>query len=377
MKPDKPYPGFPLTANGNGQWSKKIRGRTHYFGTWDDWEAALKLFEDQRDDLLAGREPSRGDALTLRQLVNHFLTFKKRQRDCGELKPTTFQDYFENCERVLRIMGKTTHVVNLRPADFGRLREDFAKTHGPVTLCGDITCTRVLFKFADDTFQIRVNYGQEFKKPSRANLRKARNDRPRRFLEATEIKAILGKASVHMKAMIHLGMNCGFGNTDCATLRFSAIEGNWIVFPRPKTGIARRCPLWPETVKALKASIAKRPIAMESPRDHVFITKYRNTWEPKSVSDDPVGKEFTKLLKDLGIHRSGVGFYALRHVFETIGLKTRDKDAVNAIMGHADDANDMSARYNEDPVDDSRLLEVTNHVRDWFRKTESRRRVKA
>jgi len=31
-KPSKPHRKFPLTANGNGQWSKKIRGRVHYFG---------------------------------------------------------------------------------------------------------------------------------------------------------------------------------------------------------------------------------------------------------------------------------------------------------------------------------------------------------
>ncbi len=69
------------------------------------------------------------------------------------------------------------------------------------------------------------------------------------------------------------------------------------------------------------------------------------------------------------LHRKGWGFYTLRHVFQTIGGQTRDKDAVRAIMGHAEAANDMSAVYTEEPVDDKRLLEVTNHVRKWLRKT--------
>ncbi|NQU25443.1 MAG: hypothetical protein HQ567_29520, partial [Candidatus Nealsonbacteria bacterium] len=40
-KPLKPYPDFPLTANVNGQWSKKIRGKVFYFGTRADAEGAL------------------------------------------------------------------------------------------------------------------------------------------------------------------------------------------------------------------------------------------------------------------------------------------------------------------------------------------------
>jgi hypothetical protein len=34
------------------------------------------------------------------------------------------------------------------------------------------------------------------------------------------------------------------------------------------------------------------------------------------------------------IYRKGVGLYALRHVFETIGGQSRDQVAVDAIMGH-------------------------------------------
>jgi hypothetical protein len=57
-KPDKPYEEFPLFPHQNGQWAKKIKGRLHYFGLWEDWEEAKKLFERERDDLYAGRSVS-------------------------------------------------------------------------------------------------------------------------------------------------------------------------------------------------------------------------------------------------------------------------------------------------------------------------------
>ena len=55
-----------------------------------------------------------------------------------------------------------------------------------------------------------------------------------------------------------------------------------------------------------------------------------------------------------------------RHIFQTIGEKSRDKDAVRAIMGHAEAANDMSAVYNEEPVDDLRLKAATYFIRAWL-----------
>ena len=68
----------------------------------------------------------------------------------------------------------------------------------------------------------------------------------------------------------------GFGNADVAPCPSQPWTWRgWIRFSRPKTGIDRRCPLWPETVEALKAAIAERP----TPKDEadaglVFITKY-------------------------------------------------------------------------------------------------------
>lgn len=33
-KPPKPSPSFPMFAHSVGQWAKKVKGRTHYFGAW-------------------------------------------------------------------------------------------------------------------------------------------------------------------------------------------------------------------------------------------------------------------------------------------------------------------------------------------------------
>src|SRR5205823_9673799 len=87
-KPNKPRPDFPLFAHATGRWAKKIRGKLHYFGPWADPDAALAKYLDQKDDLFAGRTPrvSR-DGLTVRDLLNRFLTSKKLLVDAGELTP--------------------------------------------------------------------------------------------------------------------------------------------------------------------------------------------------------------------------------------------------------------------------------------------------
>jgi integrase len=382
-KPSKPYKGFPLFAHATGQWAKKIRGKLSYFGIWSDPQAALDKFLDHKDELLAGRKIV--TKVTVRQLVNQFLTSKKARVESGELSKRTFDDYYVTCERILAVFGKNRPVESIGPLDFERLRTEFATTHGPVRLGKDITCVRVVFNYAyeSDLIEHPVKYGGLFDKPSKAVLR--RNRKPRMFT-AAELRKVLGESGTQLKAMIYLGLNCGFGNSDCARLTWDAVDlkAGWINFPRPKTGIGRRIPLWPETVKLLKAVIADRPTP-KTETNLVFVTKYGNSWEGRkrpakdadeemrsikellSLRDNPISKEMRKVLDSVGIRRKGVGFYTLRHVFQTIAEKTRDKDAVRAIMGHVE--NSIAANYSEEPVEDERLIAVVNHVREWLKRT--------
>ncbi len=367
-KPRKPYPDFPLYAHRTGRWAKKIRGKIHYFGPWRDPEAALERYKRERDDLYAGRTPrTPSDGLDMLGLANRFLTAKQHLVETGELSPRTFADYRVTCERIIAAFGKTRLVSDLASDDFLHFRTELAKTRGVVALGNEINRARVVFKFAFDEGLIAspVRYGSSFKRPNRKTLRAARHANGPKMFEAGEIKAMLDAAGEQLKAMILLGINAGYGNSDVATLPLKALDldRGWVNYPRPKTAVERRAPLWPETIAALRAALAVRP----SPKDRaeeglVFVTRYGQSWS-KSTCDNPVSKEMAKLLKSLGIERPGLNFYALRHTFETIGGESRDQVAVDYVMGHS--RNDMASIYRE-RISDERLKAVTDHVRGWL-----------
>ena len=367
-KPQKPYPDFPLFPHATRRWAKKIRGKLCYFGPWDNPNAALDRYLNERDDLYAGRKPRTSrDGLTIRDLVNRFLTVKQQLLDTNEIVPRTFRDYHSTCSSITDAFGTTRVVEDLDSEDFEKLRANFAKTRGPVSLGNEIQRVRVVFKYAYDAGLIDkpLRVGPTFKRPSKKTVRKARHANGRRMFEAAELHAMLKAVDGQLRAMILLGINCGFGNQDCGSLPIQAVDlkTGWIDFPRPKTGIQRRCPLWPETVKALRAVLENR----KEPKDPqnaglLFITKYGEPWA-KDTSDNPVAKETTKLLKTLKTHRLGLSFYALRHTFETIAGESRDQVAVDHIMGHSRD--DKASLYRE-RISDERLIAVTTYVRNWL-----------
>ncbi|HTU18785.1 MAG TPA: tyrosine-type recombinase/integrase [Gemmataceae bacterium] len=367
-KPDKPYDDFPLFAHATRRWAKKIRGKLHYFGPWAHWKAALKKYQDQKDDLHAGRTPRvQGDGLTVRDLLNRFLTAKKLLVEAGELAARTFADYRGVCDRLSAFFGLTRLVDDLASDDFEKLRADTAKSYGPVALGNEIQRIRTVFKYAFDAGLIDkpIRYGPQFRRPSRKVLRKARHAKGTRLFEAEELRRIIAAAAQPLKAMVLLGINCGFGNADVGTLPLSALDlaGGWVNYPRPKTGIERRCPLWPETVESVKEALARRPEPRRAEDAGLaFVTKYGGSWW-KDSPDSPVSKEMAKLLDELGIRRGGRNFYALRHGTETIGGEARDQVAVDHIMGHVRD--DMASVYRE-RISDERLRAVTDHVHDWL-----------
>jgi integrase len=361
---------FPLWFHGaSGRWCRTINKVRHYFGT--DKDAALAKWLDDKDDLIAGRTPrGKVGGLTIADLCNRFLTSKQMLVDSGELAVRTWGGYKAATDRIVNVFGKNRLVVDLASEDFEKLRKQVAKTNGLVGIANNVRLTRIVFKFAYDSGLIEapVRFGPTFR-VKQDKIRKATAAKPARMFEATELQTIIKACDDSMRAMVLLGINCGFGQNDLANLPQSAfdLDAGWVAFARPKTGVARRCALWPETVAALRKAIAQRP-EPKTPEDAdcVFLTHHRNRLvraSKKFGHIDAVALEFGKLLVELKLKRPGLQFYALRHTHRTIADATRDFPAIDTIMGHSDSS--MGGRYRE-RIDDSRLKAVTDHVRAWL-----------
>jgi integrase len=313
---EKPHKDYPLTPHRHsGRWCKKVRGKIHYFGKLDDPQAALELWLAQKDDLLAGRTPrTASDGLTVKELVNLFLNAKQALVTTGELSARTWADYHLTCRFVAKTLGPNTPVIALTPADFAKLRAAFAATRGPVALGNSVQRVRTLFKWAYDHELIEkpVRVGPEFKRPNKTAMRRARQAKGKRLLTAPKLRRLIDAAEQPMKSMILLALNCGLGNSDVGLLPMSALDldAGWLDYPRPKTSIERRCPLWEQTVASLREWLAQRP-KPKSTADAklVFVTKCGAAWHKvpdltqdehgnltEAFVDNPVSKAYRKLL---------------------------------------------------------------------------------
>jgi integrase len=383
-KPNKPYSTFPLTPHASGKWQKKIRGQIHYFGNWarhengklvridgDGWKEALELYKSQADDLHAGRTPRlKNDGLTLAELCNRFLTAKQRTLQSGELSHRTFAEYKQTTDKLIAQFGKARLVDDLAAEDFELLRSTIAKRCGPVRLGNEVTRVKSVFKYAVDNKLIDrpVTFGSEFKKPGKSVMRKHRAASGKKLFTAAEVRTLLDTSSPQLKAAILLGVNAGLGNTDVANVQKKHVDNDWLDFPRVKTGLPRRVPLWRETTDALKIAVSQRPKPSQ-PKDAgcLFLTAAGTRWV--RVTDksrtDYLSREFGKILREMKINgRKGLNFYSLRHTFASVALQTGDRDACRSLMGHA--AHDMLSAYDETGPSDDRLRAVADQVHQWL-----------
>ena len=355
----KPYPDFPLTPRRDGRWCKKIRGKVHIFA--GNWEEALDEYKRVAEYLHRGEEPpdpTDPDQLRVVDLCNHYLTYKNDLVSSGELSPISFRDYKRVAKRVIEFFGRDTPVGTLKPFRFTRLRAHMATTMGPVALRNEIARIRMMFKFGfEQDLCPAVKFGPTFKAPPKRVMRASRAKKTRTF-SPEEIHLLIQHAKPQMKAMILLGINCGCGNSDCGKLEWPNLKGDWLLYPRPKTGVYRKAKLWPETLCAI-AEIEKKHDRI------VFISSHGNPWCDSETANNLVSKAFIRLLKKLELYRLWeTGFYSLRHTFATVAREVGDDEAVKMVMGHVDDS--MLSEHYTDRFPDKRLIQVASHVRDWL-----------
>jgi integrase len=370
-KRGKPHPDFPLFKHASGRWCKKVKGKFYYFGKVaddPDGKVALATWREQRTDILAGRKPRPNPGgLKLEDLCNEFLHHKQLLVDNGELTQTTWKRYKHNSQFLLKHLGRKCPVVSLRPDDFQDLRAAMARKWGPVAMANEIQMTRSMFRFAHEAelIDVPIRFGPGFKKPSAKTLRQIKVEAGVKMFTPEQIKQLLAVASPNMKAMILLAINGGLGNTDVGTLRTKAVDldSSWLDWPRPKTAVPRRIPIWAETVEAIRDALTHRPQPKDAAdRKLLFIGRRGESYEG-SRKGYRVTQEFKRTCDKAEVE--GRTFYDLRRTFQTIAEDSRDLVAVQAIMGHAPAAGDMSSVYRQ-RVSDERLQDVVDVVHDWL-----------
>lgn len=372
-KPAKPRKDFPLFAHASGQWAKKVRQRLYYFGKWDDPVAAERKWEQSKQALLEGRDPNESTpGETLKWLCDSFMESKQLKHDRGDLSTRALKDYHRIVKHLADHFGRGRRLDSLQHLDFERYRNSLPSTWGPVTVNNHLRYCRVVFSYCNwlEATKRPIKYEKGLQDVSRTVARKKTAQRAPKEFTAAEIWSLYNAADVPMRAFILLGLNCGYGPLDIARLRIDQIdfENQWLGEPRGKTGVARGCWLWPETIKELRAAIAAKPFVTSPSLEPLFsLNKKRLPWAAEDNSRSPLSAAFGKLKDAVGIRKAGVGHYALRHVFATIGGDVNDREAVDYCMGHKDDS--ISAGYREG-IDPERVRKVCEHVRQWWLKAE-------
>lgn len=358
---------FPLYQHaGTGYWCKTIRGKRHYFGKVEGdakGTKALELYLKEKDYLAIGQvPPTRVGIVTVEYLCDNWLKLKADKLESGELAQRSYDEYAATAELIKKNLGKTRDANSITPDEFAAFRKTLAKRYGPNPLSKRIIQTRSVFKHGRQSKLIsEPSFGPGFSVPSAKTLRKHRLEKGRLDYSADEIRALLTVARPNARAFILLGIQAGFGNTDCAELEVSDVdlENGWIEYAREKTQTFRRIPLWPETVAALKEAIASRKVESNL----VFIGPRGQPYTDEQRTGHRVGGAYRQTVKDAGI--TDKGFYSLRRSFQTISENARDLTATKAIMGHVDAQTDMSARYRQ-VISDHRLRDVVECVRQWL-----------
>jgi integrase len=353
---------FPLTLHKTGQFCKKIKGKLYYFGKYK--QKALELYLEQATYLHLGKTnevKSSGNDISLKTLSNFYLDYQHHQAQSEEITWRHVYDQTALLRSFAKYIGSNRMVSDITTADLQNYYKKLV-TSGKAarTINNRITAVKSMFNWA-------INNEIVEKIPNLKAIKKLtplKAEKP--IFNIHQIKKILEYASPQMKAMILLGLNCGFGCTDCAELQWIHIhfENSRIIFPRGKPGVPRNLCLWLETVAALKAIPNKGEHVFYTMKGNLRVRIIKSTSKDgreKFTSEDTISKDFSKLLKKAGIKtEKGVGFYTLRRTAATLAARSGDPFAVQRLLGHTDLK--MASVYVQDVSEQTD--KVVNNVRN-------------
>ena len=329
---------FPLTLHPTGQYCKRIRGRLYYFGS--DKKRALEKYLSDAAQLHSGHAPEPGthnSNLSLKNLCNLYLEHQHTRVQAGEIKPAQVSDQTTILRAFAQFLGPSRPVCEISTLELQRYRSKLiGEARSAARINNHISAFKAMLHWALNNQVIE-------KGPNLNAIKKLpRVMKHRETFTAEEIEKLVAHATANMRAMIWLGLNCGFGCTDCSELLWEHIDldAARIRSGRTKTGILRNLPLWPETVNALRALPRRNARVFNTRYGNAYVRFKKSTDETglvRFVKCDNVTAQFSRLMNKAGVNKGdGVGFYSLRRTAATLAARSGDPFAVQSLLGHAD-----------------------------------------
>ena len=339
---------FPLTLHPTGQYCKKIKGKIRYFGK--DKKKALEKYLAQSTYLHGAQslfQKISNGKMTLKQLCDLYLRYQHSRVLVGDMTAKHYNDSKYSLDRLMAFLGPGCRIENISTLDLQNYKRKLQSSYPSIDRQNlHIGLMKAMFHWA------RKNDVLE----SIPNIDAISKDRvvhkEKYTFNKKQIRKLLSTADVKMKAMIWLGLNCGFGCTDCSRLQWKDIDFNnsRVNLARNKTKIGRNLPLWPETIQALKEVPRSGTLVFTISDGHPWIqtTATRNdSGEPKYICDNRISTKFSRLMKKVRIQTpKGTGFYTLRRTAATMAARSGDPFAVQRLLGHVDLT--MATRYVQD-----------------------------
>jgi len=360
---------FPLTLHPTGQYCKKIRGKIYYFGS--DRKEALQSYLDQATFLHGYdnnlQKPTNGN-MTLKQLSEMYLKYQHTKLQAHNLSVRHFNDQTGSLNKLMDFLGQNCKIKNISTLNLQNYKRRLQKHYGSVCRLNlHISIMKAMFHWAKKNDILKTI-------PNIDAISRGKVVHKDRFtFNSEQINRLLVFADIKMKAMIWLGLNCGFGCTDCACLKWTDLDlaNARVKLPRRKTGIYRDLPLWPETVKSLKKIPRTGSLLFYTRRGNPYIQttlKTNDNGNEKYTTLNIITTKFSRLIKKAGlVVPKGTGFYTLRRTAATIAARSGDPFAVQRLLGHADLT--MATRYVQD------VSEQTDKVIEKSRKYVIQREI--
>ena len=310
--------------------------------------------------------------LTIKELIDRWMEHRRKELKVGKIQSHAYHSTQEVVERFEKCHGKGRLVDLLEILETYRTKQLFREDGEPMapnTIDRHVQQIQTMLRWAETRSLLPHNYemlSEIFCKTPQVDHRRYQLTKRKklglRLYTKAEIALLLKHANPQYKAMIYLALNCGFGNGDLGELNIEDLDLSAAshIHSRKKTCQERRAFLWPETVAAVKAVIATRPVARDvTDANRLFLTRTGIAFVRQASPAGEVGKRpsrvdyvslyFNDLLTNAGV-KKGRGFYGLRHTFRTTADNTTDMHAIALVMGHK--LQGMAATYVQQIKDD-------------------------